>query len=48
MVLLKYAIITKVADAGEICGFSLCRQGPKLTHLFFLQMTISYFVEPPW
>lgn len=47
-VLLNYSIITKVADTGEIRGFYLCRQGLKLTNLFFLQMTTSYFVDPPW
>ena len=28
-------ILRRVADNGEIHGFSLCRRGPKLTHLFF-------------
>ena len=29
------AILRKAAVAGEIEGFSLCRRGPKITHLFF-------------
>ena len=29
------AILRKSAREGEIEGFSLCRNGPKLTHLFF-------------
>lgn len=29
------AISRKASIAGEIEGFSLCRQGPKITHLFF-------------
>ena len=29
------AILGKSAREGEIEGFSLCRNGPKLTHLFF-------------
>ena len=29
------AILRKAATAGEIEGFSLCRHGPKITHLFF-------------
>ena len=35
---------------GDIEGFSLCRNGPKVTHLFFffLQMIVFYFVDPPW
>ena len=30
------AILRKASIAGEIEGFSLCRQGPKITHLFFV------------
>ena len=30
-----HGLINKVASNGYINGFSLCRQGPKLTHLFF-------------
>ena len=30
-----HGLITKVARAKEINGFSLCKRGPKLTHLFF-------------
>ena len=29
------AILRKAATTGEIEGFSLCRRGPKITHLFF-------------
>lgn len=29
-------ILKQAADAGEIQGFSTCRKGPKLTHLFFV------------
>lgn len=29
------AILRKSTREGEIEGFSLCRNGPKLTHLFF-------------
>ena len=29
------AILRKAAVVGEIEGFSLCKQGPKITHLFF-------------
>ena len=29
------AILRKAANDGEINGFSLCRRGPKITHLFF-------------
>ena len=29
------AIFQKVAEIGEIQGFSIYRNGPKLTHLFF-------------
>ena len=30
------ALLNKVADNGEIRGLSLCHQGPKITHLFFV------------
>ena len=29
------AIFRKETNDGDITGFSLCRRGPKLTHLFF-------------
>ena len=38
-----HALLTKVANEGEIRGYSLCRAGPKITHLF-LQMVVCYFV----
>ena len=30
------AILKQAVDVGEIQGFSICRRGPKLTHLFFV------------
>ena len=38
------AIFQKAAVDGEIQGFSICRNGPKLTHLFFA----DFFVDHPW
>ena len=38
-------LIQQVVAAGDIRGFSLCRNGPQISHLFFLQMRVSYFVE---
>ena len=29
------AILRRAANNGDINGFSLCRRGPKITHLFF-------------
>ena len=29
------AILRRAAENGDIHGFSICRRGPKLTHLFF-------------
>ena len=29
------AILRRAANDGEINGLSLCRRGPKITHLFF-------------
>ena len=29
------ALLTQAARAGEIRGYSICRSGPKITHLFF-------------
>ena len=37
------ALLNKAVDNGEISCLSLCRQGPKITHLF-LQMIAFYFV----
>ena len=42
------AILRKAANDGEINGFSLCRRGPKITHLFFLQMIAYCFAGQPW
>ena len=30
-----HGLIKKAANNGDITGFRLCKQGPKLTHLFF-------------
>ena len=29
------AILNQASESGDIHGFSICRNGPKLTHLFF-------------
>ena len=31
----RHALLSKAANDGEIRGYSLCRAGPKVTHLFF-------------
>lgn len=41
------AIFRKAAMAGEIKGFSLCRNGPKLSHQF-LQMIVLPFADIHW
>ena len=41
------AILRSAATHRDIHDFSICRNGPKLTHLF-LQMIVYYFAEPPW
>ena len=39
------AVLRRVANDGEINGFSLCRRGPKITHLFFAD---DCFAGQPW
>ena len=41
-----HGLINKAASNGDINGFKLCKRGPKLTHLFFLQMIAFFFVGP--
>ena len=40
-----HSLISNVASCGEITGFSLCRWGPKLTHLLFANVSL-YFAGP--
>ena len=40
-----HGLIKKVASNGDINGFRLCKQGPKLT-LFFSQIIAFFFVGP--
>ena len=37
------AILEQAAGAGEIHGFSICRRGPKLTHLFFTNDCLLFY-----
>ena len=30
-----HGLLQKEADVGHICGVSICKKGPRLTHLFF-------------
>ena len=39
-----HALLSKAANNGEIRGYFLCRASPKITHIFFLRMTVCYFV----
>ena len=41
-----YGLIKKATSNGDINGFRLCKQGPKLTHLFFADDISFYFVGP--
>ena len=41
-----HGLINKATTNGDINGFRLCKRGPKLTHLFFLQMIAFFFVGP--
>ena len=35
-------MIKKAERSGEIHGYSLCRQGPKLTHMFFADDSLLF------
>ena len=37
-----HGIISKVASMKEITGFSLCKRGPKLTHLLFTDDSLLF------
>ena len=37
-----YGLIKKAARAKEINGFSICKRGPKLTHLFFVDDSLLF------
>ena len=37
------AILEHAAGAGEIHGYSICRRGPKLTHLFFTNDCLLFY-----
>ena len=37
-----HGLIKNVASKGDINGFSLCRKGPKLTHLFFVDDSLLF------
>ena len=36
------AILKQAADVGEIHGFSICKRGPKLTHIFFVDNCLLF------
>ena len=38
-----HGLTQQAASSEEITGFALCRRGPRLTHLFFLQMITFRF-----
>ena len=40
-----HALLSKAANDGEIRGYFLCRASPKITHIFFLRMTVCYFAR---
>ena len=42
-----HGLITKVAREKEINGFSLCKRGPKLTHLFFANDSLLFCKANP-
>ena len=42
-----HGLIKKAAGAGDIRGFSLCKRGPKLTHLFFANNSLLFFTAIP-
>ena len=37
-----HGLIKKATADGDIRGFSICRQGPKLTHLFFVDDSLLF------
>ena len=37
-----HGLIKNAASKGDINGFSLCRKGPKLTHLFFVDDSLLF------
>ena len=42
-----HGLITRAARAKEINGFSICKRGPKLTHLFFANDSLLFCMENP-
>ena len=37
-----HALLTQAAQDGDICGVSLCRRGPRITHLFFADDSLLF------
>ena len=37
-----YGLVSKVAHNGDIRGVSLCRSGPRITHLFFADDSLLF------
>ena len=37
-----HGLITNAAVDGDLRGFSICKQGPKLTHLFFVEDSLLF------
>lgn len=37
-----HGLIAKAAVKGDLRGFSICKQGPKLTHLFFADDSLLF------
>lgn len=42
-----HGLFKKAARAKEINGFSLCKRGPKLTHLFFANDILLFYKTNP-
>ena len=38
-----HGLISQAADQGELHGYSLCKNGHKLTHLFFADDSLLFF-----
>ena len=38
-----HGIINQVARRGEVTGFSICKRGPKLTHLLFANDSLLFY-----